>query len=113
MKRLLLSSFLLLASCYARPIYYAPVGAVAVPPGEAERIAMNFARSQGLNPIGIQNIHLERAGQVWDVLVRLGLPRCGYDRIHVGHWDGGRVWRSNPAIYACGYTYAVPPPLIY
>lgn len=111
MKRLLLPFIFVLAlGCY--PAYYVPPGAVAVPPGEAERIAMNFSRSQGFNPIGVRWIRLRGDGRVWDVMLTLGGPQCGVERVHVGHWDG-RVYGARPAIYACGYYYAEPPPPAY
>jgi hypothetical protein len=108
MKRLLLPLWLSLAAgCYVAPVYGA---GGEIPPGEAERIAMNHARRQGLNPIGVRNIRRER--RAWNVMLELGAPSCGLDRVHVGRWDG-RVYGSRPAIYACGYYYAEPPPPVY
>jgi hypothetical protein len=108
MKRLLLPLWLLFAAgCYAAPVV---VAGSEIPPGEAQRIAFHHARSRGYNPVGVR--YIRRTSRAWDVLVELGPPACGLDRIHVGRWDG-RVYGSHPAVYACGYYYAEPPPPIY
>ncbi len=110
MKRLFPLVFLL-AAC--APVVFVPRPVVvAIPPGEAVRIAMNFARQQGLNPLGVRWDRLDGGGRFWDILLTLGPPSCGVDRIHVGHWDG-RVYGSRPAIYACGAYYPEPLPPTY
>ncbi len=108
MRRMLLPLCLLVAAgCYSAPVV---VAGRELPRGEAQRIAFHHARAQGLNPIGVRYVHI--VGRAWDVLLELGPPSCGLDRIHIGRFDG-RVYGSRPAVYACGYFYAEPPPPVY
>ncbi len=105
------AALFLAAGCVVRPVVVAPAPYVAVvpavPAGRAASIAVRFTAAQGYRPAGVRDVRLERGGRVWDVLVRMGPPACGWNRVIVNAFNGF-VIASRPVVFACGYLG--PPP---
>ncbi len=113
----LASALCLGASCVPAPLYVAPAPVYAavvpaIPRPRAMNIALRFTAQQGYRPLAVREAFLDRGGRVWNVLVELGPPTCGWNRVILNAFNGV-VLATRPAVYACGYLAAPPPAPVY